>query len=154
MNLSRVFAGWAPAVFVALSVGTACQSVNSDPVSRRYPSVRQGKLTIQGAVEPRQIFSTTRRTQTQFRYCYDKQLARDSSLQGRVVVRFTIESTGLVSNVVVQSTTVENAELETCLVRIFSRMQFPSPADGSKAVVSDMLLFSPGDPAPNELPAR
>jgi hypothetical protein len=88
-----------------------------------------------------------------FRVCYQAGLRSNPNLEGRVVARLVIDSSG---NVVVASdggSDLPDAEVVSCVVRGFANIAFPpTAASGADAVtVVYPLVFSRGtvgDPAP------
>ena len=49
-------------------------------------------------------------------YCYERELKRNPSLRGKVVVRFTITPQGTVKDVEIVSSTLDNRRVEQCIV--------------------------------------
>ncbi|MBX2801781.1 MAG: AgmX/PglI C-terminal domain-containing protein [Myxococcales bacterium] len=63
----------------------------------------------------------------QIRNCYERQLRKQPSLQGRLVVAFTIEEDGKVSAAAIEDSTLQAEEVEQCLLRQLTDMTFPAP---------------------------
>jgi TonB family protein len=76
------------------------------------------------------------------RHCYSKELQAKPELQGRVMINFTIASTGKVVVARVQQTTLGDAEVESCIAQAFYRWSFPKPPEGI-VVVSYPFIFHP-----------
>ena len=107
------------------------------------PRIHTGNATVTGSLSREVIQRFIRRHINQLRYCYEQQLAREPSLSGQVVVRFTISPHGSVSQAAIASTTLNNPTVEQCLLRAFRRIAFPQPAGGGVVVVSYPLTFNP-----------
>jgi TonB family protein len=78
------------------------------------------------------------------KYCYDKELVRKTGLEGRVSVQFIIAANGQVINSFMNSTTMNNVNVEKCVIDAVKRWQFPSPAGGGIVIVSYPFNFTAG----------
>jgi outer membrane biosynthesis protein TonB len=76
------------------------------------------------------------------RACYQKELERVPSLQGKVVVSFAIGADGKVTaaKLAEPATTLDDDVVTSCILRQFQRMVFP--AKGAVAKVTYPLIFS------------
>ena len=66
---------------------------------KRVPRVRQAKATVTGSLDKDIIRRIVRAHINEVRYCYEKGLAVDPNLKGRVAVTFTIDAEGKVIKV-------------------------------------------------------
>ncbi len=103
-----------------------------------------GDPIILGALDRSLIDEVVKRHMAQIRYCYQRELTKDPTLAGKIVVRFTIAKDGSVSAASVKTTTMNNSAVESCVSGRFLRMQFPQPKGGGIVIVSYPFLFSPG----------
>ena len=103
-----------------------------------------GDPIILGALDRSLIDEVIKRSMSQIRYCYQRELTKDPSLNGKLVVKFTIAGDGSVSQAGKKSSTMGNAAVEQCVIGRFYRMQFPEPKGGGIVVVSYPFLFAPG----------
>lgn len=71
---------------------------------------------------------------------YEDFLKRNPDLSGKMVVKFTIEADGSVSDVIVISSDLKDRELERNLVRYIERIKFPSAS--GKITIEWPLIFS------------
>jgi len=108
----------------------------------RYSS---GSPIILGALDRTLIDAVVRRNLNAIRYCYQRQLTKEPSLQGKVVLKFVIAKDGTVASASIKSSSLANAAVESCLVARFQRMQFPEPKGGGIVIVSYPFLFAPAD---------
>lgn len=75
--------------------------------------------------------------------CYEKELKRNPSLRGKIVVRFVITTQGRVSDVSIDQNTMGDDNVGACIVSLIRRWTFPvKPEDD--APVSFPFVFSPG----------
>lgn len=75
--------------------------------------------------------------------CYERALRRDPSLQGKLVIRFTIAGSGMVT----AARAVENAltpEVASCVEAAFKRFRFPQP-DGGSLTMESPFMFMPSN---------
>jgi TonB family protein len=69
------------------------------------------------------------------KFCYDQELARKPALAGRISVQFAISPVGQVITSVMQSTSMDDARVENCVVSAVRRWEFPKPVGGGIAIV-------------------
>lgn len=88
------------------------------------------------------ISTAMRKRKADFSACYDAQARRDRTLAGRVVLRFTVRGNGRVSNVKVRETTLNNAKVERCMVKVGETLTFPAEAGRAPTRVFYPFAFS------------
>jgi outer membrane biosynthesis protein TonB len=103
-----------------------------------------GDPIILGALDRSLIDEVIKRHMNQIRYCYQRELTKNPSLGGKIVIKFIIAKDGTVSTASVKTSTMGNSGVEQCIVGRFMRMQFPKPKGGGIVIVSYPFLFSPG----------
>lgn len=75
--------------------------------------------------------------------CYEKELKRNPSLKGKLVIRFVVTTQGRVGEVSVDSNTMGDRQVESCITQLIRRWTFPFKPD-EDAPVSFPFVFSPG----------
>lgn len=93
-----------------------------------------------GGERPRhEIMRVVRQNMKQTRTCYERGLAKNPKLSGRVNVRFTISPEG---NVVVASSdsALADPDVTQCVVAVFRAMSFPPSAGGPVTVSYPVVL--------------
>ncbi len=105
------------------------------------PRVRAGRVTVKGSLDKNVIRRIIQRNNNQIKYCYEKMLATDPKLKGKVVVRFVIDANGKVTAASIASSTVSSPKLEACLLKTIKRLTFPSVAGGGAIVVNYPFIF-------------
>lgn len=100
------------------------------------PRARPGPATIIGSLSPEVIRRVVRRNLTQVRHCYERSLTSRPDLSGRIVMRWTISSTGSTTAVSVASSTMSDARVASCISSAVSRWTFPAPENGGTVRVS------------------
>jgi TonB family protein len=89
-----------------------------------------------GSLDKEVIRGVIRKHLNEVKFCYEKVLAEKPDLTGRVMIQFTISADGSVVASVVQSSTMNNAVVEDCIVKAVRRWQFPAPTGGGIVIVS------------------
>ena len=74
--------------------------------------------------------------------CYETQLKRNPNLRGKVVLRFTIGTRGQVVEVSIDSDTMGNDEIASCVMRLVKAWRLPFTPD-TDTPVSFPFLFQP-----------
>ncbi|WP_437485432.1 AgmX/PglI C-terminal domain-containing protein [Sorangium sp. So ce1014] len=110
------------------------------------PSVRMGAVQVSGRLPPEVIQRIVRQSFGRFRLCYERGLQRNTGLQGRVAVRFTIDRSGAVAKAGDGGSDLPDGAVVSCVVRAFHALSFPAPEGGSVDVVYP-ILFAPPDAA-------
>jgi outer membrane biosynthesis protein TonB len=101
--------------------------------------VTQGSVNVHGGLDKDIIRRIVRRHVPRFRYCYEKELARDPKLTAKAVPKFTIAHDGSVVSASLTPST-GRPTLDACLLAALRTMRFPS-FDGGVVVVSYPLIF-------------
>jgi len=115
---------------------------------RARPQVRHARAEVQGSLDRDLIRRVVRAHIQEVRHCYDQALVRQPDLSGRVEIGFTIAETGNVAASVVESTTVRDPAVGTCIAEAVRRWTFPRPNDGGPVVVRYPFVLTPdGEPS-------
>jgi len=101
----------------------------------------EGAPTGQG-LTPAQVQRVVLSRQGAFRACYDMAVAREPNLKGGVTVSWTVLPNGSVSGARIASSSLANARVEGCILRQFSRLQFPTADKNTNSTWP--FLFKPG----------
>ena len=114
---------------------------------KRHAKIRDvipGVASTRGALDKQIIRRIVRAHMNEVKYCYDQELVRNRSLAGRVSLQFVISGNGQVISSFVQSTTMNNPRVESCVVKAVKRWSFPKPDGGGIAIVSYPFNFVSG----------
>ena len=103
-----------------------------------------GDPIILGALDKSLIDAVIKRHMNQIRYCYQRELNKNPSLGGKIVVKFVIAKDGSVSKASTKSSTMGAPSVESCINSRFMRFKFPEPKGGGIVIVSYPFIFAPG----------
>jgi len=118
-------------------------------------SVTKAKTEVKGKVgsgtadiigspeEAGSIKKTMNRYAGRVKQCYERELKGDPDLKGKVVVSFTIATSGSVSGVGIEDNTTGNSTLGDCIKREIARIRFtPAPEDEIEVAGYPFILSS------------
>ena len=77
----------------------------------------------------------------QILYCYERQLSANPDIYGKVHVKFEIGARGNVNTQKVEQTTLNNSNVENCILKRVAKWNFPKPKGGTRVVVTYPFLF-------------
>jgi hypothetical protein len=103
-----------------------------------------GVVTTKGSLDKEIIRRIVRAHMNEVKFCYEKELATKTGLGGRVSLQFIISGNGQVISSFVQSTTMNNIRVESCVAGAVKRWSFPKPDGGGIAIVSYPFNFVSG----------
>jgi outer membrane biosynthesis protein TonB len=104
--------------------------------------IKPGKVIFKGSLSREEIQRVIRRVMSQIKFCYERELAKDPNLQGKLVATWTIMGTGLVQKSRMSQNTMGNKKVESCVLRIINRLRFPKPKGGGSVFVTYPFVFS------------
>jgi outer membrane biosynthesis protein TonB len=86
--------------------------------------------------------------------CYERELVQKPGLGGRIQVRFTINAVGQVVLSALQSSTMDNARVENCIVQAVRRWPFPKLLHGGFVTISYPFVLMPAGSGASAAPAK
>lgn len=107
------------------------------------PEIIPGHAITRGALDREIVRRIIRRHINEVKYCYEQELTKKPDLGGRISVQFTIAGSGQVIASVLQSSTMNNARVENCIVQAVRRWEFPKPDGGGLVIVSYPFVLNP-----------
>jgi TonB family protein len=108
----------------------------------RLPDVVPEPPTVGGPLDKEIIQRVVRRHRRELAFCYQNELQQDSTLEGRVVIKFTISGDGSVISALTKSSTMGNRAVEACLSRKIQHWHFPAPSNNALVTVNYPFRFS------------
>lgn len=114
--------------------------------SKRSGAVRNltGEILSLGSLDASLIDEVVKRHASAIRYCYQRELTKDPSLGGKVVVKFTIAGDGSVAKAGIKRSSLGSGAVESCITGRFQTMTFPEPKGNGVVIVSYPFMFSAG----------
>lgn len=99
-----------------------------------------------GKLSKESIAGVVRKKLTGIKFCYNQELAKNPNLQGKVVVKFNIVGEGdegVVKDIEITESTINNSSVEDCMRRNISRWKFPVPEGGGVVNIVYPFVFAP-----------
>ena len=109
------------------------------------PTVRARPPEIIGLLSPEAIRRVVLRNIGQVNHCYEQGLAINSTLTGRIIVRFVIGGTGGVMGVSITESTLSIPSVSECISNATRRWQFPPPDGAGVVTVNYPFTLQPAD---------
>ena len=106
-------------------------------------STESVNVYVVGSLTGEEIRRVVEAHQNEIQYCYNRALALDPALRGRIELSWTIFGAGKVRNVKVADNSTGSKSLGDCISRYLKTWKFPSPASGSTADVSWPWVIKP-----------
>jgi hypothetical protein len=107
--------------------------------------VSPGTIIHEDGLSKEEIQRVIGRAMNQIKYCYEKQLSSDPSLEGKLAMFWTITSNGDVKGVSAMQNTFHGKlapALEQCVSGVLARLHFPSPKGGGVVNVTYPFNFA------------
>jgi len=98
--------------------------------------VGTGNAEVNGSLAAEVVRRIVRRHIREIRCCYERELASNSDLSGRVVVDFTISALGDVQSVSVGSIDLNDQRVHSCIISAVLCWTFPEREDGEIVTVT------------------
>ena len=99
------------------------------------------RTVIMGSLPKESIRKTIRGLMPRIRFCYEKELATQPDIHGKVVVKFVILPTGRLRKPQMVENTLHNENIGKCMKRVLRSAQFPKPKGGGIVVVTYPFVF-------------
>ena len=98
---------------------------------------------VRGSIDREEIRRVVIAHVNEVQRCYEQGLKRQPGLEGRVVLKFLIGKTGTVTTVTVAQTTMNDRQVEQCMVGAATKWTFPKPkGEGDVTFVYPFVLKS------------
>jgi hypothetical protein len=93
-------------------------------------SIQTDPPTVKGNIDVEAALNTAREQHGKIAECYEQGLSRDSGLAGRLVIRFTVQLDGRVSNAMSGTPEFADPITANCIADVFRQITFPAPQGG------------------------
>jgi hypothetical protein len=119
----------------------AAGGVGKGRVGGAVVSAPARKAEIRGQLDRELIAKVINDHMGEIRGCYERALLKETGLAGKLVLEWTIEPSGVVSEIRVKNVTLRGPEVPNCIIGSLRSWAFPKPK-GGKVVVSYPFLFN------------
>lgn len=109
------------------------------------PVQAAGEATVVGSLDKDVIRRVIQQHIGEVKRCYETELEKHPNLAGRVMVRFTIDPAGKVTESAIQESSLNNPPSEGCIRDAVRTWIFPKP-QGGKVVVSYPFVLASAPP--------
>lgn len=120
-------------LLVVLALVPAASAAPMKPRRPTEPTVSIGKPTVTGPLDREIVHRVLKRHQYKFLYCYEKGIAVNDTLAGKLRAAWEILPSGKVANAGTMG--IEGATA-ACTKQVLERIQYPKPRDGSSVAVN------------------
>ena len=110
------------------------------PAAPAEPPASSREPAAAGSIDIEEVQQVIRANMGRIKVCYREGLRENPDLRGEVKVLFTIGLDGRVVSMSIASSTLNNRNVENCILLRFSRMQFPRP-QGGPVTIKYPLIF-------------
>ncbi|MBJ81193.1 MAG: hypothetical protein CMH60_07755 [Myxococcales bacterium] len=107
-------------------------------------AVIPGRTITKGCLSRAVVGRVIGRVNNQIRYCYEKELPRNPNLEGKIACQFVIGPTGSVISARIGESTMGDANVENCIMKVVKRLKFPPCAGGGTVDVTYPWIFKSG----------
>jgi Ca-activated chloride channel family protein len=109
------------------------------------PRVQTAEATVRGSLSTDVIRRVVRTAFNNFRACYERALARNPNLHGRIGLHLVIGPDGAVDTATAGEDSLGDAEVAACVAGVARRLSFPAVEGGGVVVVHYPLVFTTED---------
>jgi|GEM_PF-2486032 len=99
---------------------------------------------VSGTLSKSEVLKVIGKYMGAIRRCYEKQLMAKPSLSGKITAQWTITSGGRVSGARQKTSSLGNAKVSSCVLKVIRRMKFPKPKGGSVKITYPFIFRSAG----------
>ena len=114
---------------------------SSGKVRGRVKRITSRRITAKGSISREEVARVINRHLKEVQFCYEKALIKDPGLRGKLVLEWTIKSSGSVGRVKQKTSTLKSARVASCIISSLKRWRFPKPR-GGVVIVSYPFIFS------------
>jgi TonB family protein len=106
--------------------------------------VKQNRAEVDGTMNTDAVARTIRLGMPAITACYQRALKRNPKLSGKIVIRLSINTMGATTRVTIESDSIGDPQVTSCIQSYASRWRFPPP-EGGTAEVSVPFVFQAAD---------
>jgi outer membrane biosynthesis protein TonB len=121
----------------ALGVG----NVGKGPVRSQVTKAVSTSIASQGQIDKEAVAKVINSHLAEVQRCYEAALMKTPGLTGKVVLEWSISTTGKVVSSKSKSSSLKDVSVESCILRALNNWQFP-PAKGNSVIITYPFIFN------------
>lgn len=106
-----------------------------------YVGLDIGGASVEQGLTKEEVGKVIHAHMTEIRYCYESAMITNPSIEGKLMLDFTISASGKVSSTAVNESTTQSTKLDDCVIRRLVTWAFPLPKGGVNVAVSYPFIF-------------
>jgi TonB family protein len=113
-------------------------------VAEKVPKaiIKREREEVSGNLDKNQLGRSLRRAAKGVKMCYERALKRNPGLSGKIGVRIEINAMGRVTAVHIESDSINDPTVSSCVKATMKRQRFPAPEGGPAEVVVPFVFQS------------
>ena len=106
-----------------------------------FVAVSPKGATVEEGLTKEEVGAVIHAHMGEIRYCHESAMLAHPDIQGKLMLQFVINASGVVESVGVQSTTLPEQKLSDCVMNKLRAWRFPHPKRGVKVAVAYPFIF-------------
>ncbi len=115
--------------------------VGKGPVRAGVARAASDRVSSQGQIDKEAVAKAINSHLAEVQRCYEAALLKNPGLAGKVVLEWSISTSGTVVSSKTKSSTLKDGSVEGCILRSLNTWQFP-PARGTSVIISYPFIFN------------
>lgn len=115
--------------------------VGKGPVRAGVARAASDRVSSQGQIDKEAVAKAINSHLSEVQRCYEAALLKNPGLAGKVVLEWSISTSGTVVSSKTKSSTLKDGSVEGCILRSLNTWQFP-PARGTSVIISYPFIFN------------
>lgn len=108
---------------------------------KSFVSLDTGASSVEEGLTKDEVGEVIHRHLSEVRYCYESAMIRTPSVEGKLLMGFTINGNGIVRSAEVKSSTVSDSGVDDCVLRRLTSWKFPRTKGGIDVSVTYPFIF-------------
>ena len=117
--------------------------VGKGPVRAGVARAASDRVSSQGQIDKEAVAKAINSHLAEVQRCYEAALLKNPGLAGKVVLEWSISTSGTVVSSKSKSSTLKDGSVEGCILRSLNTWQFP-PARGTSVIISSSIHLQRG----------
>ena len=105
------------------------------------PDIRLKMPQANGSLHKVIVQKVAKMHQKEIQACYEKELIKKTGISGQLIVNWVITPRGTVEQIKIKESTLNNKNVEKCIVDVLKSWKYPTPKDGGSVSVEFPFIF-------------